>query len=102
MCPGCSCAGTASTPPLERGCFRYRAPADRPVYADDVNEAVISVAFAAWRVKSMEGAAVPGDTRLLDVIIAACPLQNRHDHLPAHDEPLARPCNPDGRARYQR
>jgi hypothetical protein len=67
-----------------------------------VNDAVISVAFAAWQVKSMEGAAVPGDTRLLDVIIAACPLQDGHDHLPAYGQALARPCTPDGRARYQR
>ena len=79
---------------LDRGCFHYLPPPDRPVYADelrrvlkptgklllraslrtagvrnDVNEAVIGAAFAAWHVEHMERAAVPSDTRMLEVII---------------------------------
>lgn len=80
---------------LDRGCFHYLPPPDRPVYADelrrvlkpggklllraslrragvrnDMNEAVISAAFAGWHVEHTEHAAVPSDTRMLEVIIA--------------------------------
>jgi SAM-dependent methyltransferase len=80
---------------LDRGCFHYLPPDDRPVYADelrrvlkpggklllrpslrtagvrnDMNEAVIGAAFARWRIEHMERAAVPSDTRMLEVIIA--------------------------------
>ena len=37
---------------------------------NDMNEAVISRAFAAWQTGRMERAAVPSDTRMLEVIIA--------------------------------
>jgi len=79
---------------LDRGCFHYLPPPDRPVYAcelrrvlkpggklllraslrsagvrNDMDEAVIGAAFADWRVEHMERAAVPSDTRMLEVII---------------------------------
>jgi hypothetical protein len=37
---------------------------------NDPNEAVIRAAFAAWRIERMERAAVPSDTRMLEVITA--------------------------------
>jgi SAM-dependent methyltransferase len=80
---------------LDRGCFHYLPPPGRPAYADelrrvlkpggklllrvslrtagvrnDMSEAVIGAAFAAWRIEHMERAAVPSDTRMLEVIIA--------------------------------
>ena len=80
---------------LDRGCFHYLAPQDRPRYADelrrvlrpgaglllraslraagvrnDIDEAVIGHTFAAWQIEHMQRAAVPGDTRTLEVILA--------------------------------
>jgi hypothetical protein len=37
---------------------------------NDVDEAVIGRAFGGWRVEHMERAAVPSDTRMLEVIVA--------------------------------
>jgi SAM-dependent methyltransferase len=80
---------------LDRGCFHYLAPQDRPRYADelrrvlrpgaglllraslraagvrnDIDEAVIGHTFAAWQIEHMQRAAVPSDTRTLEVILA--------------------------------
>lgn len=80
---------------VDRGCFHYLAAPDRQVYADelrrvlrpggklllraslraagvrnDITEAVLAHAFSAWRIEHMERAAVPSDTRMLEVIIA--------------------------------
>jgi SAM-dependent methyltransferase len=80
---------------VDRGCFHYLPPPDRAGYADelrrvlrpggklllraslrtagvrnDMNEAVIGRTFADWHIEGMERAAVPGDTRMLEVIIA--------------------------------
>jgi len=80
---------------LDRGCFHYLAPRDRPRYADelrrvlrpgaglllraslraagvrnDIDEAVIGHTFAAWQIEHMQRAAVPSDTRTLEVILA--------------------------------
>ena len=80
---------------VDRGCFHYLPPPGRLRYADelrrvlrpggklllraslraagvrnDMNEEVIGRAFAAWHVEHMERAAVPSDTRMLEVIIA--------------------------------
>lgn len=79
---------------LDRGCFHYLAPADRPRYCaglrrvlkpggklllraslraagvrNDINEAVIHSTFSAWQIEHMAYAAVPSDTRLLDVLL---------------------------------
>jgi len=79
---------------LDRGCLHYLPPGDRPRYADelrrvlrpggklllraslraadvrnDIDEAVIGGTFAAWNIEAMNRAAVPSDTRLLDVLI---------------------------------
>jgi SAM-dependent methyltransferase len=79
---------------LDRGCFHYLAPGDRPRYSaelrrvlrpggklllraslrtagqrNDIGETVIRDTFAAWRVEHLEQAAVPSDTRLLDVLV---------------------------------
>lgn len=35
---------------------------------NDIDEAVIHDTFGAWRIEAMERAAVPSDTRLLDVL----------------------------------
>jgi hypothetical protein len=37
---------------------------------NDVDEAVIGRTFGGWRVEHMERAAVPSDTRMLEVIVA--------------------------------
>jgi SAM-dependent methyltransferase len=80
---------------LDRGCFQYLPPGDRPRYAgelrrvlrpggklllraslraagvrNDIDEAVIARTFAAWRIEHMERTAIPSDTRMLDVLIA--------------------------------
>jgi len=80
---------------LDRGCFHYLAPRDRPRYADelrrvlrpgaglllraslraagvrnDIDEAVIGHTFAAWQIEHMQRVAVPSDTRTLEVILA--------------------------------
>ncbi len=79
---------------LDRGCFHYLAPGDRPRYAaelgrvlrpggklllraslrtagqrNEIDEAVIRETFAAWRIEHLAQAAVPSDTRLLDVLV---------------------------------
>ena len=79
---------------LDRGCFHYLLPDDRPGYAaeldrvlrpggrlllraslrtagvrNDIDEAVIRTTFGAWRIEHMERTAVPSDTRLLDVLV---------------------------------
>jgi SAM-dependent methyltransferase len=80
---------------LDRGCFHYLAPADRPRYGEelrrvlrpggklllraslraagvrnDIDEAVIGGTFAAWRIEDMRRTAVPSDTRMLQVLLA--------------------------------
>jgi SAM-dependent methyltransferase len=79
---------------LDRGCFQYLAPEDRPGYAaelrrvlrpggklllraslraagirNDIDEDVIRAAFASWRIELMQRTKVPSDTRLLDVLL---------------------------------
>jgi SAM-dependent methyltransferase len=79
---------------VDRGCFHYLAPADRPRYSaglrrvlkpggklllraslraagvrNDMDEAVIRRTFTAWRIEHLERVAVPSDTRLLDVLL---------------------------------
>ena len=79
---------------LDRGCFHYLAPGDRPRYSaelrrvlrpggklllraslrtagqrNDIDEAVIRDTFADWRIEHLEQAAVPSDTRMLDVLV---------------------------------
>ena len=79
---------------LDRGCFHYLAPGDRPRYSgelrrvlrpggklllraslrtagqrNDIDETVIRVTFADWRIEHLEHAAVPSDTRLLEVLV---------------------------------
>jgi hypothetical protein len=41
----------------------------RPFDECDVNEAVIGRTFAEWQIEQMERAAVPSDTRMLDVLL---------------------------------
>ncbi len=80
---------------VDRGCFHYLPAEDRPRYAgelrrvlrpggklllraslrtggvrNDVDETVIEGTFAGWRVERLERAAVPSDTRMLEVIVA--------------------------------
>jgi SAM-dependent methyltransferase len=80
---------------LDRGCFHYLDPPDRLRYADelrrvlrpggrlllraslraggvrnDIDETVIGRTFAAWQIEDMQRAAVPSDTRRLEVILA--------------------------------
>ncbi len=80
---------------VDRGCFQYLAPGDRPRYSDelrrvlapggrlllraslraagvrnDIDEAVIGRTFAAWQIDHMQRASVPSDTRTLEVSIA--------------------------------
>jgi SAM-dependent methyltransferase len=80
---------------LDRGCFHYLDPRERPRYADelrrvlrpggrlllraslhaagvrnDIDETVIGRTFAAWQIEDMQRAAVPSDTRTLEVILA--------------------------------
>lgn len=79
---------------LDRGCFHYLAPADRPQYStglrrvlkprgklllraslraagvhNDIDEAVIRRTFTGWRIEHIERTAVPSDTRLLDILL---------------------------------
>lgn len=87
---------------VDRGCFHYLAPDDRPRYCaelrrvlrpggklllraslrtagqrNDIGETVIRDTFAAWRIEHLEQAAVPSDTRLLDVLVVRlCADQN--------------------------
>lgn len=80
---------------VDRGCFHYLGPDDRPAYAaellrvlrpggklllraslraagvrNDLDEEVISRTFATWRLEHMERAKVPSDTRMLEVFVA--------------------------------
>jgi SAM-dependent methyltransferase len=80
---------------LDRGCFHYLDPRNRLRYADelrrvlrpggrlllraslrsagvrnDIDETVIGRTFAAWQIEDMQRAAVPSDTRTLEVILA--------------------------------
>jgi len=80
---------------LDRGCFHYLAPRDRLRYADelrrvlrpgarllpraslraagvrnDIDERVIGDTFTDWQIEHMQRAAVPSDTRTLEVILA--------------------------------
>jgi SAM-dependent methyltransferase len=79
---------------LDRGCFHYLPPSDRPRYAaeaqrvlrpggklllraslraagvrNDIDEAVIRATFAGWRMAEMKRATVPSDTRVLDYLV---------------------------------
>lgn len=79
---------------VDRGCFHYLLAGDRARYADelrrvlrpggkfllraslraagernDIDEAVIARCFASWSIDAMARAAVPSDTRLLDVLV---------------------------------
>ena len=89
-------AGRCFDAAVDRGCFHYLAPADRPRYSDelrrvlrrggklllraslraggvrnDIDETVIGNTFAAWRIENLQRATVPSDTRMLDVILAS-------------------------------
>lgn len=80
---------------LDRGCFHYLAPGDRPGYAtqlrrvlrpggklllracvraagvrNDIDEDVIRTVFAGWSVDLLEQAEIPSETRSLDVLLA--------------------------------
>jgi SAM-dependent methyltransferase len=80
---------------VDRGCFHYLAPADRPRYGqelrrvlapggrlllraslrtagirNDIDAEVIKRTFEGWQMDSLEEAAVPSDTRLLEVLVA--------------------------------
>lgn len=79
---------------LDRGCFHYLPPGGRPGYSgelrrvlrpggklllraslrtagvpNDIDETVIRATFAGWRIEHMQRAAVPSDTRHLDVLV---------------------------------
>jgi SAM-dependent methyltransferase len=79
---------------LDRGCFHYLEPGDRPGYAaevsrvlkpggklllraslraagvrNDIDEQVIRSVFDGWRIQHMTRARVPSDTRTLDVLV---------------------------------
>ncbi|HEY1920452.1 MAG TPA: class I SAM-dependent methyltransferase [Streptosporangiaceae bacterium] len=79
---------------VDRGCFPYLDPADRPHYAaelgrvlrpggklllraslrtagvrNDIDEDVVRDTFTGWRVDHMRQASVPSDTRPLDVLV---------------------------------
>jgi SAM-dependent methyltransferase len=80
---------------VDRGCFHYLPAAARPRYSgelrrvlrpggrlllraslraagvrNDIDEQVIAATFAGWVIEHMERAAVPSDTRTLEVIVA--------------------------------
>jgi SAM-dependent methyltransferase len=88
---------------VDRGCFHYLRPEDRPRYSDelrrvlrpggkyllraslraagvgnDIDEAVIAATFAAWTIEHMERAKVPSDTRMLEVIVARMSAPQHH------------------------
>ena len=80
---------------VDRGCFHYLPAADRPSYSrelrrvlrpggklllraslraagvrNDIDEQVITATFAGWTIEHMERAAIPSDTRTLEVVVA--------------------------------
>ena len=80
---------------LDRGCFHYLEPGDRPGYAaevsrvlkpggklllrpsmraagvrNDIDEQVIRRVFGRWHIQHMTRATVPSDTRTLEVLVA--------------------------------
>jgi SAM-dependent methyltransferase len=88
---------------VDRGCFHYLRPGDRPRYSDelrrvlqpggkyllraslraagarnDIDEAVIAATFTAWTIEHMERAKVPSDTRMLEVIVARMSAPQHH------------------------
>lgn len=79
---------------LDRGCFHYLEPADRPGYAaevsrvlkpggklllrpslraagerNDIDEQVIRTVFGRWHIQHMTRATVPSDTRALELLV---------------------------------
>ena len=79
---------------IDRGCFHYLPPGDRPGYEsqvrrvlrpggklllraslraagvrNDMDESVIRATFAGWTIEHMERRQVPSDTRSLDVLL---------------------------------
>jgi SAM-dependent methyltransferase len=79
---------------IDRGCFHYLERGDRPRYSseltrilrpgaklllraslyaagvrNDVDETVVRETFTRWRIESMERAAIPSDTRELEVLV---------------------------------
>jgi SAM-dependent methyltransferase len=79
---------------LDRGCFHYLSPDDRPRYSaelgrvlrpdgrlllraslraagvrNDIDESVIRRTFGAWRIERMARIAAPSDTRSLDMLL---------------------------------
>jgi SAM-dependent methyltransferase len=79
---------------LDRGCFHYLAPDERPRYAaelrrvlrpggklllraslraagvrNDINEETIRAVFAGWRIEFMKRTRIPSDTHSLDVLL---------------------------------
>ena len=48
--------------PLPRACLRAAG------VRNDIDETVIATVFAAWTIEHMERAAVPGDTRMFEMI----------------------------------
>ena len=88
-------AGRCFDAAVDRGCFHYLAPGDRPRYSDelrrvlcsggklllraslraagvrnDIDEAVIANTFAGWRIENLQRVTVPSNTRMLEVILA--------------------------------
>jgi SAM-dependent methyltransferase len=110
--PGCFNAA------VDRGCFHYLPAADRPSYSrelhrvlrpggklllraslraagvrNDIDEHVIAATFAGWTIENMERAAVPSDSRTLEVIVARLisqpqtPYVGRMSEIPPSEEP---------------
>lgn len=80
---------------VDRGCFHYLPAADRPCYGgelrrvlrpggklllraslraagvrNDIDDQVIAATFPGWTIENLERAAIPSDTRMLEVIVA--------------------------------
>jgi SAM-dependent methyltransferase len=79
---------------LDRGCFHYLPPADRPIYArgaarvlreggelmlraclhaqavrNDITERTIEEVFADWRLLMLEQRSIPSDTRMMEALV---------------------------------